>query len=320
MVQDRGWMGRFYCCMPIALSNDCSRREWIQRSLAAGVGSMWALDVTAAPAVTEGEMWALFSDTHIAEDPAFEARGAVLSANLERCVKQVLAVGVKPHGVLINGDCAYLDGQPGDYAQLVRCLNPLREERVQVHCTLGNHDHRGHFLGALGQPGEEPRMEDKHVSVLSSARVNWLLLDSLEAVNSTPGRLGEKQLGWLRRTLAKLTKRPTLVMVHHNLQPPLAEGQKAHGLLDSDALLAVLSEFPQVKALFYGHSHHWEVKPPSEGRPWLVNLPPVAYVFNAADPSGWVQATVAKEVLTLELKALNPAHEAHRQRVEIPLT
>jgi 3',5'-cyclic-AMP phosphodiesterase len=90
--------------MPIALSNDCSRREWIQRSLAAGVGSMWALDVAAAPAVTEGEMWALFSDTHIAEDPAFEARGrGAFSQPGAVCVKQVLAVGVKPHGVLING-------------------------------------------------------------------------------------------------------------------------------------------------------------------------------------------------------------------------
>jgi len=306
--------------MPIALFNDCNRREWIQRTFAAGMGSMWTLDAKSASPVTEGEMWALFSDTHIAEDPAREARGVVLTSHLERCVKQVLAVGVKPHGVLINGDCAFLDGQPADYTQLVRCLNPLREERVQVHCTLGNHDHRGHFLAALSQPGDEPRMEGKHVSILSSARVNWLLLDSLEAVNSTPGRLGEGQLGWLRRTLQKLTKRPTLIMVHHNLQGPIAEGQKAHGLLDSAALLEVLREFPQVKALFYGHSHHWEVKPPSEGRPWLVNLPPVAYVFNETDPSGWVQATVANDVLTLELKALNPAHEAHRQKVVIPLS
>lgn len=280
---------------------------------------MWTFDARAAPSATAGEMWALFSDTHIAEDPTKEARGAVMTANLERCVKQVLKVGVKPHGVLINGDCAYLDGQAADYAQLVRCLNPLREERVQVHCTLGNHDHRDHFRAALSQPGEEPRLEDKHVSILSSARVNWLLLDSLDVVNSTPGRLGEGQLGWLRRTLIKLTKRPTLVMVHHNPQTGLSDGQKPSALLDSDALLGVLREFPQVKALFYGHTHHWMVRPPANGNPWLVNLPPVAYTFNPTDPSGWVQAVVAEGELTLELKSLNPAHEAHRQKVVIPL-
>jgi Icc-related predicted phosphoesterase len=305
--------------MPVALFTESNRREWMQRMVATGLGVQWTLEGAAADAATEGEMWALFSDTHIAEDAAKEARGVVMAENLERCVKQVLAAGVKPHGVLINGDCAYLDGQPGDYVQLVRCLSPLRDERVQVHCALGNHDDRKNFLAAMAQPGEEARMEGKHVSVLSSARVNWVLLDSLDEVNKTPGRLGEDQVGWLRRTLSKLDQRPTLVMVHHNPQIGLTERQKSSALLDTDALLEVLAEFPQVKALFFGHTHHWAVLPAMGGKPWLVNLPPVAYVFNEANPSGWVQATVTDKAVTLELKALNAAHEAHRQKVVIPL-
>jgi len=304
--------------MPVSLFSVSSRRQWIRQSVAAGLGTAWTWQ-GASGAESDGEVWALLSDTHIAGDPAFEARGAVVSSHLERSVKQVLGVGVKPHGVLVNGDCAYKNGQAEDYVQFMRCLAPLQEERVQVHCTMGNHDDRKAFQAATSQPGVEPLLADKHVTVLSSARANWVLLDSLVAVDSTPGELGAGQLGWLRRTLGKLAQRPTFVMVHHNPQGTVADGKKPSGLVDSGALMEVLRAFPMVKALFYGHTHKWEALPPQDGNPWLINLPPAAYAFDPARPSGWVLARVSNEVLSLELRSLNPNHAQHRQRVEIAL-
>lgn len=301
--------------MPASLFTSACRREWIRRSFAAGMGSLWTWQGAAAEA--KEEFWALLSDPHIAADEALESRGVVMAANLRRTVKQVLGVGVKPHGVLINGDCAFLDGQMEDYGQLLNCLKPLAEERVQVHCALGNHDDRGKFRAVNAQPGVDPILADKHVTVLSSARVNWVLLDSLDEVNVPPGKLGGGQLRWLERILNELPKKPTFVMVHHDPQTMGADGKMSGGLKDTEELLRVLKGAPQVKALIYGHTHHWQVKEPKEGLPWMINLPPVAYTSGPERPSGWVEARVLGDRLTLELHSLNPDHPRHRERVEV---
>jgi hypothetical protein len=44
-----------------------------------------------------------------------------------------------------------------------------------------------------------------------------------------------------------------------------------------------------------------------------VNLPPVAYVFSAGQPSGWVQATLEDKGIQLELRCVDTAHKAHGQ-------
>lgn len=304
--------------MPVSPFTAATRRHWIRQSLTAGLGTLWTWHGVEA-AESEGEYWALLSDTHIAADESLEARGVVMAANLRRTVSQVLKTGVKPHGVLINGDCAFLDGQEGDYSQLLRCLRPLAEERVQVHCTLGNHDDRGRFRAANAQPGVDPLLVDKHVTILSSARANWVLLDSLHEVNSTPGVLGSGQLGWLERTLDRIPAKPTFVMLHHNPQMSVPESGKVTGLTDTSELLRVLKAAPRVKALFYGHTHNWQVREPQDGLPWMVNLPPVSYTFGPDRPAGWVIARVTENHLTLELRSLNPDHSQHRQKVEIPL-
>lgn len=298
--------------MPISFP-PLSRRQWIKGSLAAAIAPRFAV----AASEQDPELWVLFSDTHIAADVKLEARGTVMGDNMARCVNQVLDIGQKPFGVLVNGDCAYLDGQQADYDTFVKLIEPLRDAAIQVHCTLGNHDDRKHFIGAMTGP-EDPRpVEGKHVEVLSSATMNWVLLDSLKEVNKVPGELGAAQLGWLDRVLASSPDKPTVVMAHHNPQGPVPEGKKPGGLLDSDAMFEVLAKHKKVKAFVYGHSHNWEHKRHEKTGLHLVNLPPVAYVFSPDRPNGWVAARATAQKLELELRALNPAHDQHGQKVEI---
>ncbi len=302
--------------MPITLP-PLSRRHFLQKVGSASLA--WA----AAPLLEAAESssyqtWALFSDTHISADAAFQARGVCMAENLSRCVNQVLGLKQKPFGVLVNGDCAYLDGKVEDYSTFVRLVQPLREASVQIHCTLGNHDSRSAFQGALTSPEDARPLEGKHVSVLSTALSHWILLDSLDQVNQTPGLLGENQLKWLDRTLTQLQDKPTVVMTHHNLQGKVAEGKKVTGLVDSDALLGVLGAHPKVKALIYGHTHAWGHSVHEATGIRLVNLPPVAYVFGQERPNGWVEARIDASKLELELHALNPDHSQHREKVTIP--
>jgi hypothetical protein len=88
---------------------------------------------------------------------------------------------------------------------------------------------------------------------------------------------------------------------------------------DSDAMFAVLAKHKKVRAFIYGHTHTWEhTTHPATGLD-LINLPPVAYVFNESRPNGWVFARVSGGAMEFELRALNPNHEQHRQKVSIPL-
>ena len=298
--------------MPISLP-PLSRRQWLQGSIAAALAPSFATSA----AGNSSELWVLFSDPHIAADKTLVARETNMAENLTRCVNQVLKVGQKPFGVLVNGDCAYLDGQQADYDTFVKLIEPLRDAAIQVHCTLGNHDNRKNFIGAMTSPQDPRPIEGKHVEVLSSATMNWVLLDSLKDVNKTPGELGELQLGWLDLTLATCPNKPTVVMSHHNPQPPLAEGKKPTGCVDSDAMFAVLAKHKKVKAFVYGHTHTWEHKKHEGTGIHLINLPPVAYVFGKERPNGWVIARATAQKLELELRALNPAHSEHGEKVEI---
>lgn len=301
--------------MPITLP-PLTRRDWLKRGSAAAFGTL----ATQLPALEIPEqLWVLFSDTHIAADEALTARDVCMAENLRRCVNQVLKIGQKPFGLIINGDCAYLDGKTEDYVTFARCIQPLREASVQVHCTLGNHDHRTNFLNAIiGPPppnAERPMIvPDRHVASVSSALVNWILLDSLEFVNKTPGRLGEVQLGWIERELRNLPDKPTFIVAHHDPQGPVPEGKALTGLQDSDALFELLAAHEKVKGYIYGHTHTWlRTKHEKTGLP-LLNLPPIAYVFNPKRPNGWVMARISAGRAEFELRSLNPAHDEHGQK------
>ncbi len=293
-----------------------NRRSFLKRGSAAAFGTF----ATSLPAIEIPEQtWVFFSDPHIAADEALNARGICMAENLRRSANQVLKIGQKPFGLIINGDCAYLEGHSEDYVTFLRCLQPLREQSIQIHCTLGNHDQRTNFLNAvIGPPppnAERPmNVPEKHVATVTSALVNWILLDTLETPNKTPGSLGDAQLVWIERELRNSPNKPTFVVGHHNPQGPVPEGKKPTGLVDSDKLFDLLAAYPKVQGYVFGHTHVWQkAKHEKTGLP-MINLPPVSYVFDAKRPNGWVIARIDSDRAEFELRALNPAHDEHGQK------
>jgi len=279
--------------------------------LTVAAASAGALTLQAAWA-EDHDRWALLADTHIAADPEKVVRGVRMAAHLERVRHQLLALEPRPAGALVNGDCALTDGQPGDYARLLALAGPLRQAGIPLHMTLGNHDHRESFWAALRHADPRP-LRSKHVSVLETPRANWFLVDSLDRTNVTPGRLGEEQLQWLARELDARPGKPALIFGRHH--PVIPSGSSIGGLEDTQALLEVLAPRRQVKAYLFGHTHHWEVRE-HEGI-HLVNLPPVAYVFQQGDPSGWADLQLRPGGAALTLRSLDPAHAAHGKTHEL---
>lgn len=300
--------------MPISLPA-FTRRHLLRNAAATGLGLL-AGDSLHAAGDSKSELWCLFSDTHIAEDQSTIAREVNVADHLKQAVREVLKVQEKEKlfGLFVNGDLALKDGQPGDYATFVELMKPLRHNGIDVHLTLGNHDSREKFWEGCWELTEnKKRLPLRHIDVITSAVVNWVLLDSLQETNSTPGHLGESQLSWLDRSLRDTPDRPTIIMVHHNPQGTVESGKKATGLLDTEDFMRVVDRHPKVKAWIFGHTHTWEIKSRKSGL-HLINLPPVAYPFGKDQPQGWVSARVDHKGMTLELRSLNLAHPQHGEK------
>src|SRR6185312_13160078 len=298
--------------MPISLP-PISRRNFLRRTWMAAAGIAVAPRLFAGEKPADENFWALFSDPHIAADSKLVFLKANMTDHLHAVVREVMALPVRPAGVFVNGDCAYNSGEKEDYRAITGLLEPLRAAQTPVHLTLGNHDNRKHFWSVLKDEKDSKRpLADRQAMMLSTPRVNWFVLDSLEKTLSTPGLVGKEQLGWLAKTLDENADKPAIVMMHHN--PGLTEG--VPGLKDSFALFEVIRPRKQVKAYVFGHTHVWDVAQEESGL-YLVNLPPIAYVFQEGNPSGWIRATVAADGMKLEMRCIDTAQKAHGEVKEL---
>jgi hypothetical protein len=298
--------------MPIHLG-PISRRQFLRRTLAAGAGAVLAPNLLADAKPVDQNFWALLSDTHLAEDRSRVERGVNMVRHFEIVSRELVGLEQRPVGVLINGDCAFNSGESGDYSCLRNLLDPLRAAQMPLHLALGNHDNRERFWNAFQEEKRARRpLTERQVALLSTPLANWFILDSLEKTLSTPGLLGQEQLDWLARTLDANPDKPALVMVHHN---PGIDGGNI-GLKDTMALLGVLRPRRQVKVYFFGHTHNWRIEQDASGL-HLVNLPPVAYVFQQGLPSGWVRADLKNDGMRLELRCVDPTHKNHGQVVNL---
>ncbi len=305
--------------MPIHVS-DLSRRRFLLHGSAGAAGLAFlsgARDAVAADRVADPNLFAWLSDTHIPESDQIEARGVNMTANLRQVVGELRSLETRPSGVLINGDCAYLKGLPGDYANLAACLAPLAEAGFPLHLTMGNHDDRGPLYDALSdQRPDDPPIESKHVSLIESPHANLFLLDSLREVNVVTGELGQQQLRWLAAALDAHADKPAVIIAHHNPQfEPPAANRPWSGMLDTDDLFEVLTSRDHVKAVVFGHTHRWTVG--EHQGIHLINLPPVAYVFADAMPNGWVSARMRPDGIDLELRTIDANHSRSGERVTL---
>jgi hypothetical protein len=298
--------------MPIQLPA-ISRKEFLKRALVLGAGLAFAPGMFAATKRKDANSWALLADTHVAADLNQVVRGMNMSANLRSIVNEALGLPKRPAGAFVVGDCAWTKGEAGDYETLAGLIEPLRGGGMPARLALGNHDHRDNFWQALESERTLKRpVVEHHVALIESPRVNWFMMDSLEATLQTPGKLGEEQLAWLERTLDKHSRKPAVLLIHHN---PGAKENIA-GLKDTERLFEIIRPRRQVKAWFFGHTHHWSMTQDESGI-HLVNLPPAAYPFKEGDPAGWVHATIDSHGMKLELRSLDTTHKEHGRETEL---
>jgi 3',5'-cyclic-AMP phosphodiesterase len=264
-----------------------------------------ALAVSLKASATEAR-WALFSDTHIPENPLEEYRGFKPVVNLTMVIRQVAEA--KLDGGLICGDLARLAGLPGDYEALVELLEPIAT-KFPLALVLGNHDHRDNFLKALGSTQKSALpVKNRHMLAIDAGPVELITLDSLIQPNFTPGLLGKAQREFLKERLAQQRK-PTILFVHHTLD------DNDGALLDVPRLFDIVKSAPAVKAIVYGHSHVYKYEV------WegihLINLPAVGYNFRDSEPVGWVETVFTPTGASFTLHAVGGSTEKDGKTVTL---
>jgi Icc protein len=291
-------------------SDDQPTRRQFLTGLALG-GATLAVGGASGPATPADQpgWFALVSDIHIPSDPKTKCFGQLMTENFKKVVADILATEHKPAGVLFNGDLAYLHGFAGDYATLIGLLEPLRKAKIPLHFVLGNHDNRTIFREALREVTRvDSQVEEKQVGTFEAVGHRFVLLDSLDKINATPGALGEAQLEWLACDLDAHKDKQTLVFLHHNLR-----WKHPVGLTDDAELLDLLRPRNWVKAVFFGHTHKWSLA--REGNLRLINLPAVAYTFDPGQPLGYCRFRICDGRAKFHLRAIGADRTKHNELV-----
>lgn len=262
----------------------------------------------------DGDIVYFANDTHIGEK---QPADSPVPSHLRQLVTELVERKRKPACVVINGDLALRDGQPGDYHHLGKLLEPLSKAGVETHLTLGNHDDREVFYEVLREQRQMmPPVKSRHVAMIETRHANLFLLDSLHETMVTPGTLGPEQLAWLTKALDARSDKPAILVAHHN---PRLGGDPLHypgGLTDSRELWDVLVKRRHVKAYVHGHIHdrgyskHQEIH--------ILNLPATSYVASRSkSTTGWTIARLSADGMTLETRTTDPQHPWNGEASEI---
>ena len=261
------------------------RRRFFGSLSAAGLATRVAI---AANAPTS---WALLSDVHIdADSNATGANGENIYTNVARSVAQI-AASSSPICV-IPGDISHLYGTSADYTAFSRLIGPVAN-RMPILMAVGNHDNRNNFQRLFpSSPGVNQNVSGHYVMILDYSDWRIIVLDSLLTTNQPEGLLGSTQRSWLKKILLN-NKTRTLIFVHHD------PGNTDISMADASQFLSIVQPATQVKAVFFGHQHQYQVS--SVSGLHLVQLPSAAYNFDPSDPIGWVQMAMTQTGAKLTL-------------------
>lgn len=313
--------------MPIVLP-PITRRQFINRSIVLG-GT--AMITSRALAAADGERVeldqnrvALLADTHISADPdrvypgtkwpgSPVREGEHESVHIANCLvevaRSVIALNPRPAHLIVNGDCAFGNGQEAEYKQFLRLVEPIRAAGITVHVTIGNHDNRENLWKLL------PFLKKEHMGVQAGVielpHTNLVLLDS-----GRKGVLGDNQLKWLAKQLDEQADKPALIFGHFNPYPNRGV-RPIKGMRDGASLLKLLAKRKHARAYFYGHTHEWQHD--RRDHLHLINQPAVSYYFGKGHAHGWVDMKLTETSADLELNCINRKHEQHGDRRQISL-
>lgn len=195
------------------------------------------------PAADSSVLLVQLSDSHLFATADGKLLGMDTQNSLQRVIERVLEEQPQVDLMLATGDLS----QDGSLASYQRFRQLTAAIPAPARWFAGNHDELPAMRSAcVGSELLEPVLE------LGAWRI--VLLDS-SVPGAVPGFLGPDQLALLERSLCEAPERPHLICFHHHPVSIGCRWMAPIGLLNPEALFAVLDRFDQVKALLWGHIH-----------------------------------------------------------------
>lgn len=231
-----------------------SRRDFL--SLCASAAAVPAFGSEAKPS-TDAAQIVLLSDNHLTGT----IPGRHQNVEMERTVREILAMRPLPGNVLVFGDLAFERGVAEDYrANRQMLVKPLQDAGIRVTLGLGNHDRHATFAAEMPDFLAASKVPGKMVSVVETPNVDFIVLDSC-LDGPVPGAIGVAQRQWLEETV-KAARKPFFVGSHH----PLSEVK----------IGPLLAASPFCAGYIHGHDHFWQTREFGGSLPVLC-LPSTGY-------------------------------------------
>ena len=183
------------------------------------------------------------SDSHLFAEAEGSLLGMKTRESLAKVVDLVLAEQTGIDYIVASGDISQ-DGSVESY-------EAFRELSAKISAPArwfpGNHDE-------LPQMEQVAKPHDLLAPIIDIGAWRVTLLDSA-VPGSVPGFLEPSQLELLEHSLREAPDRHHVVSLHHHPVSIGCQWMEPIGLRNADALFAVLDQYPQVRAVLWGHVH-----------------------------------------------------------------
>jgi Icc protein len=183
------------------------------------------------------------TDQHLFGDPARALRGVPTLPALRATLTAARSELDTCDAILATGDLVQDDA--GGYAHF---RNEMGQLSRPVLCLPGNHDDVPAMRAALAQPPFQ------YGGTWDAGSWRVVLLDST-IPGETAGRLSGDEMTYLEQALAAAHDRHALVCLHHHPVPMHSAWLDGVGLANGAEFLALLRQFPNVRAVVFGHVH-----------------------------------------------------------------
>lgn len=184
------------------------------------------------------------SDTHLYADKQQKLLGVKTFESFVAVVDLLRADENKPDMIILSGDIAQ-DHSERAYLNMV---DVLKEMTIPVYFFPGNHDDP-HIIKRLF-----PMNNISDQKNIVSHNWNIILLNS-QIPGRIEGFLDASELNYMQTCLQNYPHHQAMVMFHHQPIPVGSVWLDQYMLTNADEFWRIVKNFPQLKALFFGHVH-----------------------------------------------------------------
>ncbi|HIA00573.1 MAG TPA: hypothetical protein EYN66_01445 [Myxococcales bacterium] len=187
---------------------------------------------------------AQISDTHFPQTSGEVFRGVDCVVQLTRLLALIRRQEPKVDLLLVTGDISH-EGSADSYHLWLDCLSVME---CPVLALPGNHDRPAVMREVFGSAIRLDTVFDKAL---------WRVVALNTAQDNAPeGYLSVRELQRLQQALARASDQSVLIAMHHHPVPVSVGWLDEMGLENADDFWSIIDQYPQVRAVVWGHIHH----------------------------------------------------------------